>query len=257
MASIRPLAMLAEAVAEPADEVQVMQRGGDPHAGALRPSQRMLLKRADLVLWVGPELESSLARLLGTDPDRVLRASAVEGLAWPGSAGVDPHLWLRPANMALIAAALAERLARLNPASAATYRSNAEAFAAEMTLWETRINERLQGFQGHTLVSTHEAYGHFFAGSGLVLLSLDEGGHGHHGAATLLKLRREVRGPGCFLGESGGSPAEQRLASQLGLHFASMDPLGNNLAPTSDIAQLYASILDATVSCLTESAATR
>ncbi|MCK9563710.1 MAG: metal ABC transporter substrate-binding protein, partial [Bacteroidales bacterium] len=63
--SIRPLAMIVrELVGDGVEIHQLIDAGQDPHHGALQPSRRLLLDEADLVIWVGPGLESSLARPL-------------------------------------------------------------------------------------------------------------------------------------------------------------------------------------------------
>lgn len=63
--SIKPLELLVRAVAD--DSVQVttlVPPGASPHTYTMRPSQRRALQDADLIFWVGPEMESFLIRLL-------------------------------------------------------------------------------------------------------------------------------------------------------------------------------------------------
>ncbi len=66
--SIKPLELLVRAVAD--DSVQVttlVPPGGSPHTYTMRPSQRRALQDADLIFWVGPDMESFLTRLLSGD----------------------------------------------------------------------------------------------------------------------------------------------------------------------------------------------
>lgn len=63
--SIKPLELLVRAVA--GDSVKVttlVPPGASPHTYTMRPSQRRALQDADLIFWVGPEMESFLIRLL-------------------------------------------------------------------------------------------------------------------------------------------------------------------------------------------------
>ncbi len=67
VASIKPVhslvAALMEGVAEP---TLLIKGGGSPHVYALRPSEARALVRADIVVWVGDDLETFLVRPLGT-----------------------------------------------------------------------------------------------------------------------------------------------------------------------------------------------
>ena len=66
--TIRPLhaltAKLMEGIGEP--ELLIETSQGDPHHFTLRPSSARKLAQADIILWIGRELEGPLARFLGT-----------------------------------------------------------------------------------------------------------------------------------------------------------------------------------------------
>ena len=77
--TIRPLTMLVEAIA--GDTVEIRQLLPDsevPHHYSLRISERALISQADLVLWVGPELESFLSKTVTSlPPEKVITAAAL------------------------------------------------------------------------------------------------------------------------------------------------------------------------------------
>ena len=63
--SIKPLELIVKAVA--GDEAQVttlIPDNASPHTYQLRPSERRTLERADAIFWIGPDMETFLARLL-------------------------------------------------------------------------------------------------------------------------------------------------------------------------------------------------
>lgn len=67
VASLAPLHSLAASVmADVAEPELLLPAGASPHAYSLRPSEAERLRRADLVIWVGPELERFLERPLRT-----------------------------------------------------------------------------------------------------------------------------------------------------------------------------------------------
>ncbi|UPT56149.1 zinc ABC transporter substrate-binding protein ZnuA [Dickeya zeae] len=63
--SVRPLAFIAAAVADGVTPTEVLlPDGASPHDYALRPSDIQRLKSAQLVIWVGPEMEAFLSKAL-------------------------------------------------------------------------------------------------------------------------------------------------------------------------------------------------
>ncbi len=65
--SIKPLHSLVSGVMQGVGEPQLLVKGGgSPHGYILRPSEAKMLYEADLVVWVGHELESFLEKPLST-----------------------------------------------------------------------------------------------------------------------------------------------------------------------------------------------
>src|SRR5690606_35583959 len=172
-----------------------------PHAHALKPSEAARLGRAGLVIWVGPGLESFLARSIETlaADATVIEAAELPGVVlyaprgggvWPAhdhgedhgdeggddhgndhghgayapeAASLDPHLWLDPGNARVIAAATAAALIAADPANAATYEANAEAFAARLDALDQELESLLAPVADRPFVVFHDAYQYFEA----------------------------------------------------------------------------------------------
>jgi zinc/manganese transport system substrate-binding protein len=136
----------------------------DLHMLQAKPTTIRALRDADLVVAVGAELEAgwlpiaigSAANpgILPGRPGYFEAAAQVELLEAGGPADRsrgdvhptgNPHVNMDPVRMAVVAAALAERLAAMDPAGADSYRANAKRFAAEverrMNGWQTRLAE--------------------------------------------------------------------------------------------------------------------
>jgi len=74
MASIKPLTLIANELLTNVAEVDtLLPDGASPHDFALRPSDRKRLNNTDLLIWVGPEIEPYL--------EKVIDASKVEHMA--------------------------------------------------------------------------------------------------------------------------------------------------------------------------------
>lgn len=63
--SIKPLGLLVRAIAPDSVNVTTLvPAGSSPHTYQMRPSQRRALEQADLVVWIGPDMETFLIRML-------------------------------------------------------------------------------------------------------------------------------------------------------------------------------------------------
>ena len=83
VASIKPIHSLLSGVMEGAGEPTLLVKGGaSPHTWSLRPSDAHALEHADLVVWVGDELESFLVQPIDalTENAYVLELSRAEGI---------------------------------------------------------------------------------------------------------------------------------------------------------------------------------
>lgn len=69
VASIKPLGFIAAAIADGVTPVEVLlPDGASEHDYALRPSDIKRLQGADLVVWIGPEMEAFMPRAVAQLP---------------------------------------------------------------------------------------------------------------------------------------------------------------------------------------------
>lgn len=141
----------------------------DAHALQVKPSMMRALRDARLVVAIGAELEagwlplaiSSAAnpRLL---PGRdgyfeiaaqvpLLGAQAADRARGDVHPAGNPHVQMDPVRMADAGLALAERLAKLDPANAAAYRANAQRFRAAVQERLPRWQQQVAGAPGALL----------------------------------------------------------------------------------------------------------
>lgn len=150
VATTASMGMLARSVGGPQVRVtELAPPDRDAHMLQARPSMLRALRDAQLVVAVGAELEIGWlpAAINGAANGAILpgrpgyfEAAAQVPLLDAGQAADraqgdvhpagNPHLNLDPARMAIVAKALAERLAQLDAANAAGYRERARGFAA-------------------------------------------------------------------------------------------------------------------------------
>ena len=193
VASVYPLAWVAEQVAPQADVTLLGAGGVEAHDLELTPDQREAIQVSDVVLFVGeigyqPQVEEAVASAEG----RVVSLSDVAGPArllepggdahGPGTDGeehaggeeqhgdtvVDPHIWFDPEVMADAAVQVGEAFAAADPGNAATYLGNAEALVAEFADLRRELDGVLGGecTHGEAIVS-HQAYGYLLEPHGI------------------------------------------------------------------------------------------
>jgi len=79
--SIKPIHSLVSGVMEGVATPQLIVKKGSPHGYTLRPSEAKMLAKADLVVWVGHELESFLDKPLKTLSNEAEKLTLSESLA--------------------------------------------------------------------------------------------------------------------------------------------------------------------------------
>lgn len=181
--SIKPLHALVGAAMEGIGQPRLLvPPAASEHSFSLRPSDARALQSADLAFWVGPELESFLAKSIRAAPRRVRVVSLAaapgmellalrEGGAWeahehehdkakggPVGEEQDMHLWLDPANAARIVAVAAAALAEADPANAARYAENAGRAQQAISALDAELAATLAPVRARPFIVFHDAY---------------------------------------------------------------------------------------------------
>lgn len=266
LTSIKPLQLIAAAVQDGVGQPDVLlPPGATPHNYALRPSDVRRVQSADLLYWIGPDLEGFMPRVIKsrtlpsiavqTLPDLKLRHFAEDSHSHeedtaehdhdhrPGT--LDAHLWLAPANARVIAAKMAADLSEKDSANAAKYQSNLKAFNKRLDALDARLKARLAAIADKPFFVFHEGYDYFESSYGLkhagVFSVASEVQPGAQHVAAMRKRLQEV-GKTCVFSDP---PLRPRLAETLtaGLpaKLAELDALGGYTPAT---AQGYEQLLE-------------
>ena len=158
----------------------------DPHRVEAKPSLLARARNADLVVCSGAELE------IGWLP--VVLREASNGKIQPGSPGYfeaaqylrllekparldrsegdvhpfgNPHIQTDPRNIALVAQALAKRLAQLDPPNTAYYQSRQQSFSARWTAAIQRWEARAAPLKNMPVAVQHKAFSYLIQWLGL------------------------------------------------------------------------------------------
>lgn len=285
--SLKPIELLVKAVA--ADDVEIttlVPPGSSPHNYTMKPSQRRALENADAIFWVGPEMETFLARLLGgnelgdrtyslmhgedvpevdTDNDHDAHGHEDHGHghqeeghdAHDHGDGEDPHIWLDPALALDMARDIHKVLSRQEGADVEALDANLKQFEKNLSGAERDITTRLEPVADIDLFTYHDAFTRFVEHYGLKLegiLTLNpelSPGAGH--VAEVQEKLRTANQP-CLMTEPQFDRQWWRsITEDLDITFSTWDPLATDVEPDRDgYINFQQGLADAVLQCLPE-----
>jgi len=286
--SIKPVHSLTSAiVGEVGSPTLLITGGASPHTFSLKPSHASALSRADLVIWIGPELERFLeAPLQNLAADAVsLPLAQAEGIQLlPARAGgvwgdqhtlelhsalngaedvhddhetgtVDPHIWLDITNAIAMTRAIEMALKETYPDHAATFAENATALRSNLGMLDEEIFAATAPVATTPYFVFHDAYQYFenryhLSPLGAVTASPDI----RPGARRMSDLREagDKQEHICVFAEPQFEPdLLQVLTERGGATLAYLDPLGSDIdAGPEQYNETLRAMTHSLVSCL-------
>jgi zinc transport system substrate-binding protein len=167
--------------------------------------------------------------------------------------GLDPHVWLDPVRGQAMAAAIAARLAELDPDNAERYEANAARLAERLAALDSRLESRLAPVRDQSFVTFHEAFAYFVDRYGLTQaanLTLDP--QRRPGARTISALRHRATEEGivcAFAEPQFDERMVSRLAEETGMRLGWLDPIGAAHTPGPE---LYFDVIEANAEAMVE-----
>ena len=240
------MTMLVEAIA--GDSVEVRQLLPDsevPHHYSLRISDRALLAEADLLLWVGPELEGFLSKsVTALRPEKVITAAELPDIQWLSATtegqtdNSDPHIWMNPNNGRVIATEVGNWLAAHYPEQREHLLAAQQLFNQQLADVTAETTAQLKPLQQENFIVDHDAFGHFAEAFGLhqsgalkTSTGLSSGARDFHQLLNQNKVR-------CIIAEPRHNHGRvEQLSTKLNAKTAEIDPLGADI-PLSNTAYI-------------------
>ena len=273
VASIKPVHALVAGVMQGVGEPLLLVSGGaSPHEYSLKPSDARALGAAQVVFWIGPELESFLVKPLANSPTArsvtLLDAPGVTllplraGGAWEAHdhdhdrvASRDVHLWLDPVNAAAMVRQMVAVLGAVDPAHQAEYARNGAALVERLDRLNQQLASALAPVREQPYLVFHDAYQYFEQRYGLnavgsVVLKPEQRPGAKRVADIQARVReRKVR---CVFGEPQFQPAlVETIIAGSNARRGVLDPLGADLPAGPDAYfQLLQALADALRGCL-------
>ncbi|MEC6795837.1 zinc ABC transporter substrate-binding protein ZnuA [Photobacterium sp. S4TG1] len=263
--TVKPLNLIVSELTQGvATSEYVIPLGASPHDYALRPSDIKKLKQADLVVWVGPELESFLTKTMASKPENIA-LSQQKGISFRYYSeeeqdhdgheneaehdheseheghhhhhhhhhGIDPHLWLGPDQAVQAANVITKALIKYDPLHKNTYTANLSTFTTDVQLAVTQLNKQLKPLSDKGYYVFHDGYGYFEQ-----QFKLDNLGHftvepdRRPGAKTLLSIRESLKNNQayCVFSEPQFSPAVVKSVTKgTNVKIGTLDPMATDI----------------------------
>ncbi|CAM3737701.1 zinc ABC transporter substrate-binding protein ZnuA [Xenorhabdus thuongxuanensis] len=271
--SIRPLGFIAAAIADGVTNTQVLlPDGASPHDYALRPLDVQKINQADLVVWIGPDMEIflakpiakierskqlSLAELSTIKPLLLKNSEELKDSEDSNDSGSESyqhkheedhehhhhgeynmHIWLSPKIAEKVAQAIYDRLIEQYPQQKQQLEVNLRKFNGQLAQTDKNITHVLKPIQKKGYFVFHDAYGYFekhyqLAPLGVFTVNPEI----QPGAQRLHKIRTQLveQKVKCIFAEPQFRPAViHAVAKGTDVRIGILDPLGSGIVLDKD-----------------------
>ena len=256
VASIKPIHSLASYLMDGVAKPDLIVDGyASPHGFAMKPSHAKMLQNADLIFWVGEDLENFLEKPLKSIAKKAekIELMEVKGLQvlkfrernifddhddHDGHEGhhhgeFDPHIWLDPVNAKVILKEMAEHLIENDSKNEATYKSNLKKALNDIDKLTADVKAELN--KSVASIVFHDAYQYFEERFNVNILGAFTVNTDVMPGAEQLKEIREViehDKVACVFSEPQFNPdIIKAVAKDMNIKTGVVDPLGATLNP--------------------------
>jgi zinc transport system substrate-binding protein len=142
----------------------------------------------------------------------------------------DPHIWLSPPLIKILATRIRDRLQELDPDNRGDYQRNHTLFMQDLEQLDLDIRNRLQGLKRRNFMVFHPSWGYFCDTYKLHQIPIESAGK-EPGARTLARLIEEAREQGIkviFVQQQFSRKQADALAEAIGGRVVSIDPLAQD-----------------------------
>ena len=278
ISSVKPIGFIAQAITSGITDAEILlPEGASPHTYSLKPSDLKNIKSAELVVWVGEDMETFMPTLLkNIDKQKqieLMEIPAIKTLLRTNHddhsheeinhhqsdhdhhGEYDEHIWLSPEIAKIIAQSIHDKLITLYPDKKIKIDENLNEFTIKLSETEQNIAKKLINVQNSGYFVFHDAYGYFESqfklknlGSFTINPAIQPGVQTVYAIKQKLKENKAV----CVFIEPQFSPAViEKLVDGTDVRIGVLDPLGSNIQPSKDAySQFLLNLTQQLLACL-------
>jgi zinc/manganese transport system substrate-binding protein len=196
---------------------------GDVHIYEPAPADAKKIADAKLVIINGFGLEGWMPRLVQSSGSKAKIVTATDGIS-PRIRGAapDPHAWQSVANARIYVADIRDALVAADPADAAAFRANAEAYLAKLDGLDREVKAAMAAIPPahRKVITTHGAFGYFGADYGVEFIaplgvSTDSEASARDIAGIITQIR-QAKIPAVFIENISDPRLIQRISAETG-----------------------------------------
>lgn len=237
LASTTFLADITQNVAgDRAQVVSLLPIGSDPHAYQATPADVVKISESTILILNGIEYEHFIEPLLenadgerlvivasdGLEPHPMEEDAGEEHAGGEEHEAGDPHMWLDPNLVITYVENIRDGLSQADPGGAEVYRSNAEAYIAQLKDLDSFIKSQVESIpaERRLLVTNHEALGYFAERYGFTIVDTilpsfsSEASASAQEVASAIERIKLSGAPAIFLGEVENDSLAEQIASE-------------------------------------------
>lgn len=261
VASFYPAAFLAERIGGESVSVETLTSpGAEAHDLELTAKQVVDVNEADVVVYLTHFQEAVDHAVEDADRDSATTvdlAAGVEEIADEEGhdhdhdeegqdheghdhdhGGIDPHVWLDPANMVTAAEGVRDALVEADPDQASTFEANADELIAELEALDADFTKGLASCERTEFVTSHAAFGHLAHAYDLTQVPISGiDPQSEPTTAALAEITEQVKEHGLttvFTERLASSALAETVARETGAATAVLDPIEGLSDETAD-----------------------
>ena len=255
--SIPPQKYFAEKIGAALVNVSVMvQPGANPHLYEPRPNQMAALSKTGIYFAIGVTFETVwLPKFAQLNPRmRIVRTDkSIDKIAMvahdreedggrqhkektghthrdDAHGTLDPHVWISPPEVKIIARNMLDAFLEIDPSNSPIYRSNHDAFAAEIENLDKDLKKIFSGKKGQKFMVYHPSWGYFARAYGLEQVPVEVEGKEPkpEQLKTLIEQSRKQGIKVIFVQPQFSTKSAETIAKAIGGKVIVADPLSQD-----------------------------
>lgn len=217
----------------------LVNAGQDPHTFEPKPRQIQTLARASLYFTGGLPFEQQItAKIRHTGQLAIIdttagipKVMAADPHGHGAASEVDPHVWLAPESLQIMAENIGKALGLHDPDNQAVYDRNTLTLIEELRHLNQAITKKLAPYRGRTFYVFHPAFGYFAAAYGLRQQAVETGGKlpSPKQLAALIDQAKKEGVKIIFVQPQFDTKNAEMIASAIGGAVVAIDPLAPDI----------------------------
>ena len=255
--SILPQQTFLEKIGGDKVNISVMvQPGNSPHTYEPKPSQMRDISKSDIYFSIGIDFEDTwldkfkklnkdmIVKNMGNEIQRIDMVEHShddehdehsehtdehsEHTDEHSEHNKDPHIWLSPANVKIIATNIYKELSKIDSKNSSYYKKNLENFLEEITQTDIKIKQLLKNTPTHSkFMVFHPSWGYFARDYKLTQFAIESGGKSPKPKqiAYLIAEAKEEKVKAVFTAPEFSTKTAKQIAKELGIPVVKISPL--------------------------------